>query len=81
MKIASDNGRSALFGVINNLENKFGSAKGSFDFNDRFVRSTVGKMIREIMINCGYEITGIKDEDLNCKYFSKAEKYKWESNN
>ncbi len=77
MKIAIDNGRAALFGVLNSLENKFGSAKGDFDFNIEFVRCTVGRMVSEIICNCGYETTGNKDKNLKGKYFSTAEKYKY----
>lgn len=77
MKIATDNGRAALFGVLNGLENKFGSVKGDFDFKDKFVRCTVGRMVMEIICSCGYETTGKKDENLKGKHFSAAEKYKY----
>lgn len=70
---STKNGRPALEGVVEDLENIFKNNQ-KFDFNKDEVKQCIGKMVNEIMADYGY----VPDEDMQLKgtiFFKGVMKY------
>ncbi|WML50225.1 hypothetical protein RCG23_10700 [Neobacillus sp. PS3-34] len=75
MITANNNGKNALYGVLNDLESRFGG-KSDFDFLDGFVKQCVGTMIKFILLQFGYEKNIQKDMPRGSFiYFTSAMSY------
>jgi hypothetical protein len=76
MMISNDNGKNALFGILNDLESLY-NGKRDFDFSEGFVKQCVGSMIKFILFQFGYEKYVPKEMPRGSYiYFTSAMSYK-----
>lgn len=76
MIVMSEFGLPALGGVVKTLESKFGSAAG-FPLNEYTNRQLVGKMVKSIIGEFGYEpVAGNSDKRTDLRTFMGAQLFK-----
>jgi hypothetical protein len=76
MLTANNNGKNALFGVLNDLELNF-KDNSDFNFMDGFVKQCVGTMVKFILYQFGYESHIQKDMPRGSySFFTSAMSYK-----
>ncbi|TSI07908.1 hypothetical protein [Lysinibacillus sp. BW-2-10] len=69
---ACNNNQAALEGVVKELEEKY-SNRSDLDLTDHFTRRTIGRVVKEILIDFGYIQTGEKSLSQG-EYFNRFPK-------
>lgn len=76
MLITNNNGKSALSGVVLELEDKF-DGRNDLDLSNNIVKQMIGCMVKFVVLDFGYESE--KQVSIgNAKYFRSATRYRFD---